>query len=366
MSALTGMGKAREALAAVASPGKLSMMALALIHPDPRNAILRDLDAKSPDAIEELKELTADIKANGIKSPLSLRPHPDKPGEWIINHGHRRFAGATAAGLLEVPYFVDENFTAYDQVKENLHRRNLTPWAFAEFIKSRLAAKEQKADIAAGLGKKQGFVTEHLALVDAPACLHIVYANGIKSPRTLYDLRRLWDEFPEQVEAWVDGGARVTRDTIMELGDRLRASAPPEAVTPLEPPELRHDAKREDRHAALQELVDQAQELDMGYGPPAQEPATVLRHDVKREPEQPAPPVAKLELRHDVKGPAPVVKQGAALGAAKPEPGRAIIMVEHRGRKATILPTSIVRIMPEGTTGPVEVALSELVVVGVK
>src|SRR5690606_28905845 len=39
---------------------------------------------------DTLRELTETVKLRGVKSPISVRPNPDKPGTYIINHGARR------------------------------------------------------------------------------------------------------------------------------------------------------------------------------------------------------------------------------------------------------------------------------------
>jgi ParB family chromosome partitioning protein len=163
-----------------------------------------------------------DVRKRGIKSPISLRPHSTLHGKWTINDGHRRFKAAQAVGLSSIPYFVDVNFDIDDRVNVNLYRSRLSPWAWANFIAQRMAEGDSKGQIARGLGRAQTFVTEHLALVDAPPCLHLAYAKGVKSARTLYDLRRAHDEFPTQIEDWCANASKITRDTLQELLEKLR------------------------------------------------------------------------------------------------------------------------------------------------
>ena len=52
---------------------------------------------------ETLRELTETIKLRGVKSPISVRPNPDKPGTYIINHGARRYRASINAGLTKIP-----------------------------------------------------------------------------------------------------------------------------------------------------------------------------------------------------------------------------------------------------------------------
>jgi len=202
--------------------GRPPEMPLTKIVRDPQNP-RPPLHLRTPDEQQQQIDLNENIRQRGVKSPISLRPHPSEPDTWVINHGHCRYDAAEAAGLATIPYFVDPNFDSYDQVAENLHRCDLSIWAIAGFIKRKLDEGQSKTEIAHRLGKDGlNYVTEHLALVDAPGCVHQAYACAVRSPRTLYDLRRAHDEFPEQVDAWCLGGARITRDTIRELLDKLR------------------------------------------------------------------------------------------------------------------------------------------------
>ena len=48
-------------------------------------------------ANESLAELAASIRLRGVKTPISVREHPDKPGRYLINHGARRFRASLMA-----------------------------------------------------------------------------------------------------------------------------------------------------------------------------------------------------------------------------------------------------------------------------
>ncbi|WP_208281706.1 ParB/RepB/Spo0J family partition protein [Massilia oculi] len=220
MRALTALKQAAKA--PPHADGRPPEMLLSKIVRDPENP-RPPLHLRTPDEQQQQIELNENVRQRGIKSPISLRPHPSEPDTWVINHGHCRYDAAEAAGFATIPYFVDPNFDSYDQVAENLHRSDLSIWAIAGFIKRKLDEGQSKTAIAQRLGKEGlNYVTEHLALVDAPHCVHGAYANAVRSPRTLYDLRRAHDEFPEQVDAWCLGGARITRDSIRELLEGLR------------------------------------------------------------------------------------------------------------------------------------------------
>lgn len=177
---------------------------------------------------EAMQEMTDSIRARGVKTPVSVRPHPAKPGKWMLNYGARRYRGSLAAGRESIPAFVDESHDDYDQVIENIQRDDLKPMELAFFIKKRLDAGDQKKAIAKNLGKDGAIITQHLALIDPPACIEDAYSNGkCVSPKTLYELRGLHDKFPEQVEAWCADAPEITRKMVAELADVLKGNKKP-------------------------------------------------------------------------------------------------------------------------------------------
>lgn len=177
---------------------------------------------------EAMQEMTDSIRARGVKTPVSVRPHPATPGKWMLNYGARRYRGSLAAGRDTIPAFVDESHDDYDQVIENIQRDDLKPMELAFFIKKRLDAGDQKKVIAKNLGKDGAIITQHLALIDPPACIEDAYSNGkCVSPKTLYELRGLHDKFPEQVEAWCADAPEITRKMVAELADALKGNKKP-------------------------------------------------------------------------------------------------------------------------------------------
>lgn len=172
---------------------------------------------------EFMKEMTASILVRGVKTPVSVRPHPNKAGKWMLNYGARRYRGSLAADQKTIPAFVDEAHNDYDQVIENIQRDDLKPMELALFIKKRLDAGDQKKVIAKNLGKDGATITQHLALIDPPSCVENAYsARKCTSPKTLYELRCLYEKYPEQVEEWCANSAEITRKTVANLAEELK------------------------------------------------------------------------------------------------------------------------------------------------
>jgi ParB family chromosome partitioning protein len=373
MRALTHLNRAGQAAQAVPQQvkGKPDEM--------PLNKIMRDLDNPRPpldlrtsEEQQKQRELNANIKKRGVKSPISLRPHPTISDMWIINHGHCRYDGAKEAGLPAIPYFIDPNFDSYDQVAENLHRADLSPWSIAEFIKRKLGEKQTKGQIAEGLGKEsESYISEHLALVDAPKCLHQAYKNGVQSTRTLYDLRRAYEEFPEQIELWCDAEPKITRDTIRDLLKVLRAGREQavEGGTRIQLPqdpvasEFGHDEARALASPPTSFPAATAHQEKPAHERPPQPPAAADLHQIENTPPSGSLASNAPEFRHGEKRPASTEGSLTAEGSHR---SNSVVRALYKGKPATITPNTTVKILVEGRNGLLEVPLSELVFPGIK
>ena len=119
---------------------------------------------------EEMESLAESIQAQGIISPLIVRPMEENADEYEVISGHRRLYAAIKAGFTEVPaliYPLDRNQAVIAVVDSNLHRENLLPLEKAFAYKMKLEAMNQqgrrtdltlsqvatKSDSAAEIGK---------------------------------------------------------------------------------------------------------------------------------------------------------------------------------------------------------------------
>lgn len=212
--------------AAAPPDGKAMRVKLSDIEPDPN----QPRTEKKP---EEIEEIGQNIKERGVKLPISVKPHPTKPGKWIINDGELRYLGSEWAKVEDIPVVVDEDFDDFDQVNANEKRFALRPMELAKFIKRKLDEGVKKGEVARRLGKPANAITELLALVEAPACIEAVYTSGrCTSPKTLYELRALAKKFPEQVQEWCDTVEDITRRSVADLGDVLKGKKKPAAPLP--------------------------------------------------------------------------------------------------------------------------------------
>ena len=110
----------------------------------PLTDILEDPDQPRVEFPEDqMQKMVESIKARGVKTPISVKPHPTEQGKWIINYGARRFRASVMAGKETIPAFVDNDHDDYDQVMENKERLNHSPIELALFIQKKFKQGEK-------------------------------------------------------------------------------------------------------------------------------------------------------------------------------------------------------------------------------
>ncbi|HEY1987589.1 MAG TPA: ParB/RepB/Spo0J family partition protein [Terracidiphilus sp.] len=162
-----------------------------------------------------LRELAASIQANGVLTPLLVRP---KKEHLEIVFGEQRYRAAQIAEAATIPVRIREMSDAQvleAQLVENLQRRDVHPMEEAQGFKALLDLEEPKYSIeliASRTGKSAVFVATRLKLVDLiPAVVDAFYRDEIGVGHALL-LARLQSGQQEQAlaacfrEDWVGGG----------------------------------------------------------------------------------------------------------------------------------------------------------------
>ena len=96
---------------------------------------------------EDMEQLTQSIQAQGVLTPLVIRPLEN--GEYEVISGHRRLHACRKAGIETVPalvYAIDRDAAAIALVDSNLHRERILPSekAFAYKLKMDALSKQGK------------------------------------------------------------------------------------------------------------------------------------------------------------------------------------------------------------------------------
>ena len=231
-----------SSLSATVSAKVASTPVAAVQDGQPRRLPIQDIDEdpaqpRSEFDLQALQQLAETIAQRGVRQPISVRPHPEQAGRWMLNFGARRLRASTLAGKTEIPAFVDTTADSYDQVIENEQREGLSSLELALFVQRRLVEGESQAEIARRLGKTRGYVTFIGALIDAPDWLLSLYrSHRCRGITELYALRKLHETWPDAVQTWLAGREHMGRAEVQALKDELsRASSAPPTPEP-EPP----------------------------------------------------------------------------------------------------------------------------------
>ena len=131
-----------------------------------------------------LKELAESIRAQGILSPLLVRPLTENGFEIVF--GERRYRAAQLAEQDTVPVRIKQMTDAEAleaQLVENLIRAEIHPMEEAQGFRALLNLEEPKysiEQIAAKVGKSPAFVVSRLKLTDlVPSAVEAFYAGEI-------------------------------------------------------------------------------------------------------------------------------------------------------------------------------------------
>lgn len=175
------------------------------VKPDPENIrnLGSDQDKQQRQEFIE-KELGPEIKERGVKQPISVRRDPSDPEGYIINAGEGRYLATVWAGLPTIPAWIDEDFTDFDNAKENTKRLGLSGRQLARFIKKKEAEGLNKKQIAEKLGISPSLVNQLANLLKLPACMEALYDQGLLNDlTTIAELMTVYKTFPNEVESWL-------------------------------------------------------------------------------------------------------------------------------------------------------------------
>ena len=188
------------------------------------------------DSVEELAE---SIRANGILQPILVRRHPERPAEYEIVAGERRWRAAQSARLHTVPVVireVDDGLALELALVENLQREDLSALEEAEayhHLMERFGHTQE--GLGQSVGKSRSHIANTLRLRGLPESVKALlesgelsagHARALLGAEDMEILARLAVDKHlnvRQVERLVQQGRRVKRDG--QTGRKPRQSA---------------------------------------------------------------------------------------------------------------------------------------------
>jgi len=156
------------------SRGQLQRIAVARIHANP-------YQPRTEFKPNELAELEASLKANGLLQPIVVRPRPNGDGFELIA-GERRLRAATKIGWEDIPAVVrdiDDQMLLTLALVENLQRSNLNPieeaLGYQRLISDFTLTQQQIAEL---VGKDRTTVANILRLLSLPESVRRILQDG--------------------------------------------------------------------------------------------------------------------------------------------------------------------------------------------
>ena len=130
----------------------------------------------------ELNDLAASIKEKGVLQPILLRAVQNRPYNYEIVAGERRFRASKMAGLSEIPAVVkklDDNNAMEIALIENVQRENLDPMEEAAAYKNLIEkCNYDMADVSRLIGKSASYIRNSMRLMDLPESVRNMVSNG--------------------------------------------------------------------------------------------------------------------------------------------------------------------------------------------
>lgn len=199
---------------------RLLLLNLTDIVPDP-NQPRKDFHPK------KLRDLAENIKAVGVRTPITVRPHGEKDGrpQYMIVVGERRWRASEWAGkecipavMAEEPGDLTDDAVYLHQLSENLHRENLNPVEKADFLKTRLdmlkadGVRNPVERVAQELGVSKAWVTKNTAVLKYPEDIRALVRDGkFRGYRMLSRLAALKGKKRQEVLAAIEAGTFIAR-----------------------------------------------------------------------------------------------------------------------------------------------------------
>ncbi|KOB16685.1 hypothetical protein AE925_15155 [Xanthomonas arboricola] len=214
----------------------VSLLPVSVVHPDPDQP-RKDIDQ------QVIKELADSIKAQGLLQPIVVRPHPNRPGEWMIVMGERRWHAHKEAKLSEIRA-IQTDATAgsnllVKQMVENVQRTDLT---HADLVAgyARLADEYNLSatQIAEQVGRSKQVIGDYLAVRKMdPAYFNALKRGAVAGITTLVELWRAREQLGDKVDhllAEATPDNQITRSQVRRLvaGDRTDSTSATAPVLP--------------------------------------------------------------------------------------------------------------------------------------
>lgn len=174
----------------------------------------------------KLQAVGKSMQKRGQKLPISVRPHPEIEGDFIINDGERRWRSAKLVGLKTLKYFIDEDFDDLDQTVAGTMQENLRPHELANIIKRKIDDDKMKQkEIAEELSMSVTMVSRYYGIAELPDVVQSLYDDKVVTHyRVLYDLKNLYGKNRELALELVKYAVEQGGLTVKTIQEAIKAN----------------------------------------------------------------------------------------------------------------------------------------------
>ncbi|AEG45692.1 ParB/RepB/Spo0J family partition protein [Isoptericola variabilis] len=197
----------------------------------------------------ELDELVDSIRQIGVLQPIVVRPDKERPGEYELIMGERRWRAATEAGLDTIPAIIrstEDSDMLRDALLENLHRAALNPLeeaaAYRQLLDDFGCTHEE---LASRIARSRPQISNTLRLLKLPPLVQRRVAAGVLSAGHARALLGLTD------------GAEIERLAQRIVSEGLSVRATEEIVTMMVDGADEKPKRRSPRAGQRSEAVDE-------------------------------------------------------------------------------------------------------------
>lgn len=148
--------------------------------------------------------LASDIRANGLDTPIMVRPYKRKEGKkYQIVSGHRRFTAFLINGSTTIPAFIrldleDDYVASAANLRENIQRENISFLDESRRVGYLIGAGYSPKQVADMVGKTSGWIEPRKQLMVLPQVVHEAADKGVVNQShigQLYALRNDKEKF---------------------------------------------------------------------------------------------------------------------------------------------------------------------------
>lgn len=126
----------------------------------------------------KLEELADSIRRKGLVAPITIKPHPEDSGKFMLVTGERRVKAVTMLGWTDIPAYVREDGDDEVQIIENIQREALEIPEIAAWVAQKLENGMSLSQVGQSVGKSKAWAQNYSIAAKMPPSIREAYDQG--------------------------------------------------------------------------------------------------------------------------------------------------------------------------------------------